>query len=200
MNVFKSIKARLKGEVYLGNHRVRDAAYLGRMPAGSPGTVTRTHPASIFPALNSATGNNPVTLYGQAVMATPATNTVRSVLAADQAGSTAIFGVSVRPFPTQGVPTASVGAPATFNSGGPGASDEVDLLRSGSILVPVSGAITNVKLGNPVFIWAAANSGAHVLGGFEADATGGSTFPLDNKSSWNGPPDANNVAELCFNI
>lgn len=199
MKFLDNLKARLKGEVHLGRHKVRDVAYLGRMPAGSPGTVTRTHPASIFPGLNDAVGGDPLTLYGQAAMYT-ATNSYRSVLASDQAASTAIAGVTVRPYPVQGVPTATMGAPESFNTGGPQPSGEVDILKSGSILVLVSGATTNVKLGAPVYIWAAASSGAHVLGGFEADASGGNTFPLDNKTAWNGPPDANGVAELCFNI
>ena len=200
MKFLDRLISRLKGETSLGRHRVRDAAYLGRMPAGSPGTVTRTHPASIFPGLNDPTsGGHPLTAYGQAAMFNGTLNSYRSVLASDQSGATAIAGVTVRPFPTQGVPTATVGAPDSFNSGGPAASGEVDILRSGSIIVPVSGTV-NPILGGLVYIWAAASSGAHVLGGFETGATGGSTFPLDNKTSWNGPADANGNAELCFNI
>lgn len=197
MKFLKTLASRLKGETHLGRHKVRDVAFLGRMGAGVPGTVTRTHPASIFPGLNDTT--NPLTLYGQAAMFNSVANTYRAVLASDQAASTAIAGISVRPYPTQGVPSASMGAPESFGSGGPSPTNEVDILRSGSILVLVSGTV-NPTLGGAVFIWAAANSGAHKLGGFETGATGGSTFPLDNKTCWNGPADANGVAELLFNI
>jgi hypothetical protein len=199
MNFLKALKARLKGETHLGRYKVRDAAFLGRMPAGSPGTVTRTHPASIFGALNDPSSGHPLSLYGQACLANGTLNTVRSILTSDTT-ITAIFGVSVRPYPIQGVPQAVVGAPESFNTGGPPASGEVDILRSGSILVPVSGTVTGPSLGGLVYVWIAASSGLHVLGGFEVAPTSGSTITLDAKSSWNGPADANGVAELCFNI
>ena len=69
----------------------------------------------------------------------------------------------------------------------------------GSVIVAVSGALTNVSLGRTVYIWIAASSGAHVQGGFEADASSGNTVTLGSKWKWGGPADANGNAELLFN-
>lgn len=185
---------------FVGRSKFRDAinasAFPFRMGAGSPGTVTRTHPASISAYINDAT--NPLTSYGQAAVFNSAGNDVRAVLTSDTTITT-IAGVTVRPYPTAGVPTATVGAPSTFGGGIPAPSLPVDICRIGSIIVPVSGITTNVKLGAPVFVWVAASSGAHVLGGFEGQATTGSTIALTSKWLWGGPPDADGNAELIFN-
>jgi hypothetical protein len=53
--------------------------------------------------------------------------------------------------------------------------------------------------GAPVFIWVAAASGNHVVGGWEAVASGANTIQLDAKSYFNGPPDANGITELVYN-
>ena len=58
--------------------KTRDVAFTFRMGAGSPGEVTRIHPASIFPYLNDASGANPLTYFGQAALFHGATNTVRA--------------------------------------------------------------------------------------------------------------------------
>lgn len=185
---------------YMGRHKFRDAinpsAFPFRMGAGSAGTVTRTHPASISAYINDAT--HPLTLYGQAVLFNPTGNDVRAVLTTDTTIDT-IAGVTVRPYPYAGIPTATIGAPSAFGGEGPAPSLPVDIIRMGSILVPVSGVITNIALGARVYLWIAASSGAHVLGGFEGQALSGSTVLLSEKWYWGGPPDANGIAELIFN-
>ena len=185
---------------FVGRAKFRDAinpsAFPFRMGAGSPGTVTRTHPASISSYMNNAT--NPLTLFGQAAVFDPATNTVRAVLTTDS-GIDTVAGVTVRPYPYAGIPTASIGAPSSFGGEGPAAGLNLDICRFGSILVPVSGITTNIKLGARVSVWIAASSGAHVLGGFEGQITTGSTALLSEKWYWGGPPDGNGVAELIFN-
>jgi hypothetical protein len=78
--------------------------------------------------------------------------------------------------------------------GSPALAQPVDVLTAGYILVPVVGA--PVK-GGAVFVWCAASGGGHTEGFFEAAATGGSTAALDvTKYRWNGPADANGIAEL----
>lgn len=185
---------------FVGRSKFRDAlnnsAFPFRMGAGSPGTVTRTHPVSISAYINDTT--NPLTTYGQAALFNSAGNDVRAVLTSDTTIDT-LAGVTVRPYPTAGIPTATIGAPSTFGGEGPAAGLPVDLCRLGSIIVPVSGITTNVKLGARVFVWVAASSGAHVLGGFEGQVTTGSTAALSEKWYWGGPPDANGNAELIFN-
>lgn len=181
--------------------KVRDSinpsAFPFRMGAGSAGTVTRTHPASISAYLNDPT--YPLTLFGQAVLANPTENDVRAVLTSDSA-ITDLFGVSVRPYPFAGTPIASVGAPSNFGGEGPAPSLPVDVLRSGSILVPVSGSPDNVALGGTVYLWTSASAGDHVLGGFEADDGGSDTATLVSGILWGGPPDANGIAELLFHV
>ncbi|MEL7090033.1 MAG: hypothetical protein AAGL98_16585, partial [Planctomycetota bacterium] len=117
----------------------------------------------------------------------------------DQAAGAIVFGVSVRPFPVQ---QQSGGMSASFGSATPPAGGNViDVLKSGYIFVNVSGGGTPNK-GEPVFVWAAASSGSHVLGGFETAATAGSTLPVGPlpNTYWNGPADANGVAEIAFNV
>ena len=185
---------------FIARAKTRDAinpsAFGFRMGAGVAGTLTRTHPASVSAYLNDAT--YPLTSYGQAVLFNPSGNDVRAILTTDSAITT-IDGVTVRPYPTSDVPTATVGAPSSFGAGAPPASMPVDVATFGSILVPVSGAVTNVALGAPVYVWIVASSDAHVLGGFEADNGSSNTIALPTKWKWGGPPDANGIAELLFN-
>lgn len=182
---------------FAGRMRARDVAFQFRMGAGVPGDVNRRHPATIEPVLFDPT--NPPTVTGQAVIANVGSQGVRKVLGTDSA-LTAIYGITVRPYPFQGT-----GNGVNYGADPLGGSPVLqptqgDVLRAGYILVAVSGATTNVKKGAPVFIWYAAASGAHIPGGFEADSTGGSTFALDGKTTWNGSPDSNGVAEIAFNI
>ena len=174
--------------IHRGRARTCDVAYPYRMPGGFAGAVNRSHPASIEPGLNDAT--NPVPGYGLAVMVNTAANTIRSLLAADQA-LTDIYGVSVRPYPTQQM---TGGPSAPFGNGVPSQVQPIDVLKSGYIMVPVVG---NPTKGGQVHVWAAASAGQHVLGGFEAAASGGNTIDLPvNSYTFNGPPDANGICEL----
>lgn len=185
---------------FIARAKFRDAinpsAFPFRMGAGSPGTVTRTHPVSISAYINDPT--HPLTAYGQAVLFNPAANDVRCVLTTDS-GILDIDGVTVRPYPYAGVPTASIGAPSAFGGESPAPSLPVDVVRLGSILVQVSGPTDNIALGAAVFLWIAAASGAHIVGGFEGQVSTGNTIALPARWKWGGPPDANGVAELLFN-
>lgn len=179
----------------VGRARTRDVAYSYRMGAGFAGDVNRMHPASIEAAKIDPT--NPPTFFGQPVLANGAANSVRAFLATDTAVTDA-YGVTVRPFPTQQATASLAYAQANFGSGGPSTAQALDVLRSGYILVPVVGATTK---GGAVFIWVTASSGAHVQGGFEAAANGVNTIALPTtKFQWNGPADANGIAELAFNV
>lgn len=172
------------------------AAFTFRMGAGFPGDVNRSHPASIVPGLNDPT--NPATVFGQPLIINGADNSWRSVLASDQGTATDIDGVLVRPYPVQQDTSSGHSGAQAFGVGGPGFGQPLDILDSGYIMVQVNGT---TQKGGKVYIWAAASSGSHVLGGFEAAATGGSTFEItSDKTYYNGPPDANGVVELVFNV
>jgi hypothetical protein len=170
-------------------------AFPFRMGAGFAGDVNRTHPASIEPALNDST--NPVALPGLACVTSASGNTVRSLLSGDTA-LTDIWGILIRSFPTQQVTSALAYGQVAYGAVAPGTVQPVDVLRSGYVLVPVNGAVVK---GGAVFIWVAASATVHVQGGFEAAATGGSTMALTvGRAYWNGPADANGIAELAFNV
>jgi hypothetical protein len=185
------------------------AAFPYRMGAGSPGEVTRIHPGSIRSYMNDASGSNPSTYYGQAVLFHGATNTVRAVDHTDDAAlgntSVKIAGITVRPFPTQDSGNGEFFGATGFNTGGPTASGEVDILSlSGGILVtqnqPTVGA-TASALGAPVYVRVTTGTTAGFttlpVGGFETvqDPVNTNQFVVSG-AYWNGPADQFGVAEV----
>lgn len=168
-----------------------DAAFTYRMGAGFPGDVNRTHPADIVARLQDAA--NPIRLYGDPAML-GAGSAFRGVIVADQAASTKIKGVLVRPYPvsqTTGGMTATIGAATP-----PQIAVPQDIIEAGFVMTKCNNFAANAPaLGGAVFVWAAASAGNHVLGGFEAAATAGSTFPVAN-AEWVSGADASGVAEL----
>jgi hypothetical protein len=175
--------------------KTRDVAITYRMGAGFPGDVNRSHPASIEPVLIDAT--SPPTAYGQGVLVDPTTQGVRPFAAGDVA-LTAAYGVTVRPYPVQQSSGSNFGA-ATLGAAIPPVAGQMDVLRAGYIMVKLSGAVQPVK-GGLVTIWTGATAGAHVLGGFEAAVTGGSSTPALPGVTFNGVPDASGNVEIAFNI
>lgn len=191
--------------IFRGRKFTQDAAFTFRMGAGFAGDVNRSHPMTIEPTLNDVT--NPVLAYGLALLAVGAApNSVRNLVAATDGAITAIYGISVRPFPTQQPTATNFGAQA-FGSGTPPVQGSLDVLKGGYILVNVNGVAHPVK-GGQVYVYVAASAGSHVLGGFEAGA-GANLVSLDATATriyWNGPDDASavgagglGVAELVFN-
>lgn len=169
-------------------------AFPFRMPAGFPGDVNRKHPASIEPCLVDASA--PPTAFGQAVVVDPTTEGVRPLVAGDSALTT-IYGVTVRPFPFQASTGGSYGS-AVFGAATPQSPGAIDVLRDGYIMVQLNAGVVATTKGGAVFIWVAATSGAHIQGGFETAAGGGSnTVALDPKFyGYNGPADAAGNIEL----
>lgn len=166
-------------------------AFPYRMGAGSAGEVTRTHPASILPYKNDVTA--PVMGYGFPCFFNGAANDVRGVAAGD-ASATAVqlAGFVARPYPHQSgsavTPLSTVG----YGGGSPDIGNIVDVLQTGSILVPTNGS---PNLGAPVYIWAAASAAPHVQGGAEAAAAAGNTL-LVAGAYFNGPPDSAGICEI----
>lgn len=180
---------------FVGRYKTRDDTALKyRMGAGFVGDVNRMHPASIEPCLIDAT--NPPTAYGQPVVINPTTQAVRRLLVGDTA-LTDIYGITVRPFPQQQAQSAVDYGAIGFTSPAPPVSGVIDVLRSGYIMVQVVGAAVK---GGAVWAWIAADSGSHKQGKtFEIVAATTSTIPLPTKSTFNGSPDANGIAELILN-
>jgi hypothetical protein len=171
--------------------RTCDISISYRMGAGMIGDINRTHPFSAVPRLMDAA--NPIRLYGDPCLV-GANNAMRAVLTSDQATATKIKGILVRPYPTSqttGGMSATIGAATPPTSAVP-----IDILEDGHMMVKCNNFAANAPgMGGAVYVWAAASSGNHVLGGFEAAATAGSTFPVAN-AEWTSPADSNGVAEI----
>lgn len=186
------------------------AAFTYRMGAGSPGEVTRIHPSSIRAFMNDASGSNPSTYFGQAVLFHGATNTVRAVDHTDDSGkgnvATDMVGVTVRPYPTQDSGSGETFGAAAFNTGGPTPSSVVDVLTQGSILVtqnqPTGTYAVASVLGGTVYVrvTTATTPSAFTtlpVGGFEnvQDPNNTNQLIVDD-AYWMGPADQLGVAEL----
>lgn len=174
--------------------KTKDVAFLFRMGAGNPGDVNRTHPASIEGALQHAT--TPVKGYGHAAVIDTTTQTVRSVASGDTA-ITDVYGFAVRPYPTQSSGGSAYGAESLGSATPPGGP--IDILRAGYIMGQLPAGAAAAKKGGQVFIWVAADSGAHKQGGVEVAASAGNTAAL-SKATFNGTQDSNGVVEIAYNI
>lgn len=174
-------------EIDVGRARTCDVAFQYRMGAGFAGDVNRTHPFSVEACLIDPAG--PPTFYGQAV--TPgADNTVRAVADGDH-DLTKIYGVVVRPYPTQ---QSTGGMSASLGAATPPVTGIVDVLRFGYVMVPLVGTPDK---GGDVYVWADAAAGDELPGQFTTTTTAGSTIgPLTGSSSFNGPADTDQIGEV----
>ena len=173
------------------------AAFLYRMGAGFPGDVNRTHPASIEACLIDASA--PPTAYGQAVLVDATTQGVRPLAAGDQSNTVPVvaWGVTVRAFPTQQAQTNQNFGAAPFGSVAPPVSGVIDVATSAYIMAAVPAGQASVK-GGQAYVWAAASTGSHVLGGWETSYSAGNTSLVAN-AFFNGSPDASGNVEIRFN-
>jgi len=169
-------------------------AFLLRMPAGIVGEPTRGFANMVIePQIVTPSGTTGApTAYGVPMVVDATAGNVgnmRTMVAAD----TAAYGVLIRPFPTGGAPANSpLGSGSTPPANGP-----CDIMKSGYVSVLLSGSTAAAK-GGQVYIWTAAASGTHIVGGFEA------TNPSSNGIAYTGayftgPADANAITEIAIN-
>lgn len=163
------------------------------MPAGIPGEVTRFQTYGCTIKQERQNASTPVTRYGDPVVVDA--NGARPIATSDS--TNVVKGISVRPFPGMDVTVAVPSGSVPFGAGTPPATGILDVLERGFISVLVR-AGTPTK-GGAVHVWYAAPSGAHVTGGIEAAATGGSTFEL-TQAKFTGAMDANGNCEIEFNL
>lgn len=176
--------------LFVGRMRTADIAFQGRMGAGFPGDVNRTHPVAIEPCLIDE--DDPAEGYGIPVLVDAVTQGVRQFVAGDaSANAVRPWGFTVRPYPQQVEAATNYGA-QDFGSAIPPVAGIIDVMKLGYIMAVVNGA--PVK-GGQVYVWCAAAAGAHVQGGLEAAADVGNTAPLEN-CYFNGIPDAAGVVEV----
>lgn len=173
------------------------AAYLYRMGAGFPGDINRTHPVSVEPALIDV--NSPPTAYGQPVLVDATTQGVRPFAAGDQSNTVASapWGWTARAFPTQQAQTNQNYGAVAFGSVAPPVSGQIDVMTSGYMMVQLPSGQTSVK-GGAVYVWCAASTGVHVLGGIESAASAGNTTQL-SYAFFNGSPDSSGNVEIRYN-
>lgn len=165
-----------------------------RMNAGFAGDVNRTHPATIEANLVDASA--PPAIFGQAVLLDPTTQGVRPFTTGDT--SQGAYGITVRPYPFQVDSASNFGSSSIGNAVAP-AAGVVDVLRAGYVMGQINpGQTAPVKNGS-VYVRVAATSGTRLIGQLETAADGGNNVLLTN-CKFMGGMDANNVAEVAFNI
>jgi hypothetical protein len=196
-------------------------AFLFRMPAGIAGEVNRIwasviEPASITPSgttgaptaygvplvIDATAGNvgnmrTLLTADGSSFVSGGITYTSGTAIVSGTAGTspgiTGIYpyGILVRPFPTGG-------SQDPLGTSTPPTTGACDVLKSGYINVILSGSTAAVK-GGQVFIWMAAATGTHILGGWEAAPSNGNTIAVPN-CYFSGAADAAGNTEIAFNV
>lgn len=184
----------------LGRRRFCDVAdpsvFLGRMPAGIAGDVSRYHPVSTEPCLIDAA--KPPLSYGIPVLNGAANIGVRPYGVADQSDATDSdpWGFTVRPFPAQ---QQSGGMTTTFGSGTPPTTGVIDVVRAGYIMGVLPAGQTPAK-GDRVYVWCTASAAGHTQGGIENVFSAGNTTRLAARYTFNGPPDASGNVEVSCNV
>lgn len=167
-----------------------DVAFQFRMGAGFPGDINRTHPFNAEPALMNTT--TPIRLYGDPALIDGATNSYRGFTTTDTS-VTKLDGILVRPYPTQ---QTSGGMSSAIGAATPPTSGVIDILTDGYIMAKCNNfAVSPPTKGGAVFIRTAATAGNLVQGGLHAADDGANAIQVTN-AMWNGPADANGVAEL----
>jgi hypothetical protein len=175
-------------------------AFQYRMPAGIPGELNRIFACVVETQVITPSGagfNNP-TAYGVPLVIDATTGNVgnmRAMIAADYTANSTVnllpYGILCRPFPTGN-------SQDPLGTSTPPASGACDVLKTGYINVLLSGSAAAIK-GSPAYIWLAAASGTHIVGGWEAANTGGSTM-LVAGAYFMGAADANGMVEISFNL
>jgi len=187
-----SFKAKL-----LRGVATRDIAYIRRIPLGIPGTPSRGVGLSTIEAqLITPFGATAPASYGLAVQIDSVTGQARIINSTD----TDAYGALVRVYPTSDGgnvnPTNS-----GFGAGIPPKSGVVDIMVRGYMTVALSNyAAAPPKKNGTVYVWYSASAGNHVLGGFEASASGGNTLALPDKWYFTGGCDSSGNAEIAINI
>jgi hypothetical protein len=182
--------------------RFRDVAFTYAMPGGIPGDVNRAWASTILPVpLDTAANSKAFGAYGLPGVIDAADLAFRPVQAADTLAL--LFGVLVRPFPTNQQSSSSFFAqnrlPPTDTQQPPQNGGQGDCLKRGFVTVLLStGSVASVY-GGQVYVRVANAGAGKAIGGWEAAADGGNTIaPLN--TFFMGPADSNGNVEIGFNI
>jgi hypothetical protein len=169
-------------------------AYLLNMPSGFSGDINRWEHATVEAQQTNPT--TPPTFFGGVVVLDAATGTVRAPATADTAG---FYGISTRPYPSQGfgVPPGSLNDP--IGAATPPVVGTTNVLRRGYILCKIGGATAAVK-GAAVQVWTGATGGGQVQGNVTAVAPAAGTSVVLPNAMFMSAADANGIVEIAYNI
>ena len=161
-------------------------AYTYRMPSGIPGDVTRQSVATIeTQILDSGNAFSGYGLFGKI-----ASGKFVPVGSGDAASS--VYGVLVRPFPTQGA-----NASDPLGTAVPKTSGAADVLRRGYINVKNNAGTPAV--GGQVYVRVANAATGKPIGGIEAASDSTNTIAVAG-ATFTGAADASGNVEIGFNI
>jgi hypothetical protein len=161
-------------------------AILTRMSQGFPGDITRQSQNTI----EAQVGNSSLPFPAYGVPGKIVSNAFVPIAAGDAA--TAIYGILVRPFPTQGANASDPLGTAVPATGG-----VKDVLKRGYVAVKCNNGTPAIN--GTVYVRVAAASGAKVIGGIEAASDSTNTVVMAN-AIFTGNEDASGNAEIAYNI
>lgn len=161
-------------------------AFLYRMPYGIPGDVTRASQSTIEPqVLNSSAAFSAYGLFGKL-------SSGKFVPVGSGDVASAVYGLLVRPYPTQGANASDPLATAV-----PKTSGVADVLRRGYASVKVNAGTP--AIGGAVYIRVANAAAGKPIGGIEAAADSTNTIQVVG-AQFMGDADASGNCEIAFNI
>lgn len=161
-------------------------AFLYRMPQGIAGDVTRQSVSTIETQILDS--GAPFSAYG--LFGKIASGKFVPVGSGDAAS--AVYGLLVRPFPTQGA-----NASDPLGTSVPKTSGAADVLRRGYVSVKLNSG--TAALGGAVYVRVANASAGKPIGGIEAAADSTNTI-LVAGASFMGAADASGNVEIAYNI
>src|SRR5215831_2316577 len=161
-------------------------AYQYRIDTGYPGAVNRVHDASIVGEVINTT--TPPLGYGTFVAMDAATGTIRTPTGSDVIGT--IFGLYVRPYPTQGGGPVNPIVNDPIYVGTPPNSGVGNVLKRGFMSVKLNAASPAVVKGQPVGVFIGTATTNNPTGGVTGAAPGATVLAVPN-SYFLGPADAN---------
>lgn len=158
-----------------------------RMNVAVPGAVTRSYAGQVISqeVINST---NPPTAYGQPVKLV--NGQVQPMGSGDAA--TLIYGITVRPYPTQD----ATGASSAYGPGTPPTSGIIDVMRMGYIGAKLANG--TAARGAQAYVRTTVN-GSLAIGGIE-DNTTSSGLVAPSLWTFTGPADASGNVELAIGI
>lgn len=161
-------------------------AILYRMPSGIPGAISRQSVSTIEPALLDSTNTfSAYGLFGKIVSG-------KFVPVGSGDTASVVYGLLVRPYPTQGANASDPLGTAVPKTSGP-----CDVLRRGYMTVKLNAG--TAALAGQVYVRVANAAAGKPIGGIEAASDGSNTIAI-NGATFMSAADASGNVEIALNI